>query len=251
MSVLHKIATIVPIAHLSLIAEDDRFMALVHLMEDVRYSDFYKARIDEGKYVILDNSTVELGEPVAMGPYLAAAMRLGASEILLPDWLHDKNLTLDEAEQGLSAVAFADYNGNIMGVPQGGTQEEWIECLEEMFALGITSIGISRRYLDKFGMSRLFACYTTKHIADEMNVPMTIHLLGAGLPAEMEVRPCLKLPYVVGVDSAMPSYFAKAGMGIPFNASRPKAQRDLENDEYDTVLLRRNIRAWRALCAQE
>ena len=249
MEVLDKIATIVPIVHLGLIAEHTRFMALVHLLKHGEYNAFYEARIGEGKWTILDNSTVELDKPWPIQQYVADAMRLGAHEILMQDYLYDKKFTLAAAEDGIKIAEAAGYTGQIMGVPQGDTQEEWVECLEEMLALGLHSIGISRRYLDKFGMSRLFACYVTKHISEEMNVDVSIHLLGAGLPAEMEVAPCLRLPYVVGVDSAMPSYFAKAGWPISFNAVRPDAQRDLENDKYDVDLLKRNIASWRALCA--
>ena len=245
-----KIATIVPIAHLELIAEDTRFMALVHLLHHDTYRHFYEARVDEGKYVILDNSTVELGEPWAMEDYLMEAMSIGAHEILLPDYLHDTSRTLDAAESGLRRIENSGYSGNVMGVPQGKTQEEWIECLEEMLGMGISSIGISRRYLDKFGPSRLFACYVTKHMASAMNVDVRIHLLGAGLPPEIEVAPCLRLPYVVGVDSAMPSYFAKAGLKLQFNAQEV-VRGNIENDVYLDDLLAVNIGWWRQLCAQQ
>ena len=252
MMIQDKIATIVPIAHLGLTAKDERFMALVHLLKHTDYDLFFKDRVAEGKYVILDNSTVELGKPWPMAQYLESAIRLGASEILLPDWLYDSTRTLKEAEDGLRYAEDAGYTGRIMGVPQGGTQEVWIECLEEMLGMGISSIGISRRYLpDHFGQSRLFACYVVYHIAYQMNVDFSIHLLGAGLPPELEVAPCLRLPYVVGVDSAMPSYFTKAGQKLGFNAVRPEAQRDLENDVYSYDLLAVNIGWWRQLCAQQ
>ncbi|KKL10113.1 hypothetical protein LCGC14_2559130, partial [marine sediment metagenome] len=223
----------------------------VHLLKHTNYDLFYKDRVADGKYVILDNSTVELGEPWPMQQYLASAMRLGASEILLPDWLYNITRTLDAAESGLRWAEEAGYSGQIMGIPQGNTQEEWVECLEEMLGMGISSIGISRRYLDKFGTSRLLACYATHHVASSMNIAVSIHLLGAGLPPEVEVAPCLRLPYVVGVDSAMPSYFAKAGQKLGFNAVRPEAQRDLENDVYSDDLLAVNIGWWRQLCAQQ
>ncbi len=250
-SIPDKIATIVPIAHLDLTAGDRRFMALVHLLEYGRYRRFFEERVKAGKYVILDNSTVELGAPWPMEDYVEKAMSIGASEILLPDWLHSANRTLDAAESGLRRIENSGYSGNVMGVPQGKTQEEWIECLEEMLGMGITSIGVSRRYLDKFGQSRLFACYVVYHVAMQMNVDFSIHLLGAGLPAEKEVAPCLRLPRVVGVDSSMPSYFAKAREKLGFGAVRPEVERDLETDLYDADLIATNVASWRLLCAQQ
>ncbi len=251
--ILDKIATIVPIHHLSAIKGHERFMALVHLLNNQEYLEFYEAQVDIGKWVILDNSTVELGEPFPMEEYLASAMRLNASEILLPDWLYDRKQTLEAAEIGLKLVKASGYGGQIMGVPQGATQEEWVDCLRQMLRMGITSIGLSRRYLtNKFGMSRLLACYTVLTVAlQEDYEDTTVHLLGAGLPAEMEVAPCLRLPWVSGVDSAMPSYFSKAGIQIPNNAHRPPHQRDLLNDEYSISLLAANVEIWRGLCANE
>ncbi len=251
VGLLSKIATIVPIAHLSAIREHERFMALVHLLDDSDYNAFYKARVDEGKWVILDNSTVELGEPYPMEEYLPAAIRLGASEILLPDWLYDKNRTLEEAEIGLDLADVVGYNGRIMGVPQGSTQEEWLDCLRQMLRMDIYSIGISRRYLgNNFGMSRYMACFAALAVAEQEGGAQSLglHLLGAGLPAEMEVAPCLRLPWVIGVDSAMPSYFSKARMIIPNNATRPDVQRDLETDVYIHSLLAQNVAIWRGLC---
>ncbi len=253
-AMLAKVATIVPIAHLPMIAEHDRFMALVHLLDDHLYNAFYKARVDEGKWVILDNSTVELGEPYPMEKYIPAAIRLGASEILLPDWLFDKNRTLEEADVSMDLAGAAGYEGRYMGVPQGATQEEWIDCLRQMLRMDIWSIGISRRYWpEKFGMSRLMACYTALAVAEEEGGARSlgIHLLGAGLPAEMEVAPCLRLPWVIGVDSAMPSYFSKAGQFLNNNAVRPKVQRDLREDSYPISLMQENVNKWRELCVNE
>ncbi len=250
-TIYDKIATIVPMAHLKLTAGHSRFMALVHLLKHDEYRYFFESRAEEGAYVILDNSTVELGEPWDMEDYVMEAMSIGAQEILLPDWLNNMTYTLRDAESGLKLATDMGYTGNIMGVPQGRTQEGWIECLEEMLGMGITSIGISRRYLDRFGQSRLFACYVVYHVAMQMNVDFSIHLLGAGLPPEIEVAPCLRLPRVVGVDSAMPSYFTKAGQELRFKAARPEAQRDLENDVYDEKLLETNINWWRMLCVQQ
>ncbi len=250
-TITDKISTIVPVAHLELTAFDQRFMALVHLLRIPDYREFFTSRAEAGKYVILDNSTVELGEPWEMENYLDEAMAIGADEILLPDWLHSSTRTLSEAEHGLEIAERFSWPGAIMGVPQGQSQEEWVECLEQMLGMGITSIGVSRRYLDKFGESRLFACQLTYFIAQSMNIEVSIHLLGAGLPLEIEVAPCLRLPYVVGVDSAVASYFSGAEQNLRTGATRPDFQRDLEFDSYDPELIASNIAWWRILCAQQ
>ncbi len=88
-----KIATIVPLAHLDELRYDDYLMALAHAAQTRDYMDFYKARAGEGRYVILDNSAVELGKPMDFATYLGLAMEMGASEIVLPDHFQDAKRT--------------------------------------------------------------------------------------------------------------------------------------------------------------
>ncbi|KKM76097.1 hypothetical protein LCGC14_1383600 [marine sediment metagenome] len=249
-TITDKIATIVPTAHLPEIAHHTRFMALVHLLQDSTYFDFYKARVDEGRYVILDNSTVELGEPWPMDSYLEEALRLGASEILLPDWLHNRSRTMNAAAEGLVLIRKSRYRGSVMGVPQGSTQREWAECLKDMLTLGICSIGISRRYLDMFGVSRYFACVIADNIALDKDAYLRVHLLGSGFRPEIDVAPCLRLPYVVGVDSAMPSYYTKLGEELHVGSEAPENRViNFVSDCYDRDLLSRNIASWVELCS--
>ncbi len=246
-----KIATIVPTAHLPEIAHHTRFMALVHLLQDSTYFDFYKARADEGRWVILDNSTVELGEPWPMGSYLEEAIRLGACEILLPDWLHNRSRTMYAAAGGLTLIRNSPYRGAVMGVPQGRTQKEWADCLRDMLNMGLNSIGISRRYLDMFGESRYFACIVAESVARGDVENLKIHLLGSGFQPEIDVAPCLQLPWVVGVDSAMPSYYAKAGKELGAGAGQSAINRSIDfvSDCYGRSLLERNIASWVELCS--
>src|SRR3989337_2874228 len=93
-----KIATIVPLAHLNEIKDDDYFMALSYAISNSEYAGFFNERAGEGKHVILDNSAVELGEPEDFKGYLEKAMAIHASEIMLPDVFRDPEATLRRAK---------------------------------------------------------------------------------------------------------------------------------------------------------
>lgn len=249
--ITNKIATIVPIAHLNLIDDHEHFMVLAHLLANPAYAEFYEHKAMQGKYVVLDNSTVELGEPMPFRPYLETAMSLDATEIVLPDYLHNSHRTLVEVELALRNIDAYGWQGLAMGVPQGNTQQEWVDCLNHMLNMGVGSIGISRRYRDMFGASRLFSCYVARMVMLAAGREVGIHLLGCGGPPEEDIAPCLMLPYVHGVDSAWPSYFTRGKANVAPGKTRPDSGSLNFSEILDEELLAENINLWRKACISD
>ena len=246
---LSKIATVVPVAHLEEIANDRYFMALTHLADDPAYMQFYQQRIAEGKYVILDNSTVELGHPEERAAYLRKAVEMGASEMLAPDWLHDAHRTLTELETFLIAAHAAGYRGSIMAVPQGRDDAEWRGCAKQMLCHPINTLGISRRYTQFSGLRRHEAILNLwEEISRSDRREVRIHLLGCAGRPETDVAPSLILPCVQGVDSSLASVFTAAGLRMDYGVDRPSTFVNFE-DRYDVSLLRENIAQWKRLCS--
>jgi len=250
-AILDKVATSVPMAHLDLTREHRYFMALTHAAEDPGYMRFFRERSQQGGYVILDNSTVELGQPEEITTYVAKAIQMEADEILLPDWLHEKDRTLREVDYGIHEALERGYQGEFMAVPQGRTQQEWLQCAREMLDYPIHTLGISRRYRPMFGTSRLFSVIALRNACMERNRPdVKIHLLGCAGQPETDVAPCLQLPYVQGVDSSLPCLFAKVNRLLEKGAERPLVSVDFFEDKYEVGVLKRNIEAWLALCSR-
>ena len=157
-SQLQRIASIVPTAHLNETIDDQYFMALDHLCDDDVYMSFFKARIAEGKFVILDNSTVELGEPVDPEVYLVDAKLMGASQVLCPDWLYEADRTIESSRDFVKRAKRMHYKGSIMGAPQGKDDNEWLDCARRMLEMPeITCLGVSRRYTNFWSQRRLSA----------------------------------------------------------------------------------------------
>jgi len=247
-----KIASIVPVAHLGELVDDTYFMALSHLCDmNPMYMEFYKAQVNAGKHVTLDNSTVELGHPANPDGYLENAVRMGASQVLLPDWLYDTERTLDEGDDFLRRVEAHHYTGRLMAVPQGRTDDEWLGCARTMLERWpVATLGISRRYTDYWYAKRLGAVQSLRQVCEDTgHLDVRIHLLGCQDRPEWDVAPSLLLPYVQGVDGSLAALFTMNGLFMTEGAERPQGSVDFRHT-YRVGLLQKNLRCWRRLCAE-
>lgn len=104
------------------------------------------------RYLILDNqhplteANTSIGTVHDFSNLINVATRLNANEVIIPDVLHDRRATLD------NAYAFFEYGQpkffNYMFVPQGKDHIEWLECLTgfcgtEMF-YSVKTIGVPK-----------------------------------------------------------------------------------------------------------
>lgn len=251
MRLVDKVATIVPIPYLTITTPDRYFMALTHLLSHSHYFEFYFERAQTEAFVILDNSTVELGAPEDIYVYLRKAIALGADQILLPDWLQNRIRTLNEVEKGLREIAKTNYSGEVMVVPQGESADEWLACLDSMLKYPIHAIGISKRYYHMFGGSRVLATLAARYVCEQVGRPeVKIHLLGCEQYPERDVAPVLGLDYVQGVDSSLPAVFAAADTRLTSGAMRPTSRMiHMGSVDIERNLLQDNYDAWRSLCA--
>lgn len=250
-----QVATIVPIAHLDLIKSDSYFMALSYMCEDDRYARFFYDRATEGKYVILDNSAVEMGAPEDSQTYIEKALAIGASEILLPDWFKDSARTLEAARVTLTMAKSLDYRGRFQAVPQGHSATEWFENLQALLEIPeVTTIGLSRRYNvawmfvgGRYGPS----IHIRMSLAKANRQDVKIHWLGQlHHPIEERVWQALRYPHVQGIDSSLPTIATRCGELLTNDWSRPEDARppDFLTDEYDRDLMSANVQRWRAMC---
>ena len=248
-----KVATIVPLNHLDLIKDDDYFMALSYVASNQDYVDFFRARSDEGKYVILDNSAIEMGEPEEFDSYFHKARSMSVSGIMLPDFFEDPEATLEKAR-----LILEDYHRGIttevmdvMVRPQGETPSIWLENAQDLYRLCIQVgllpvIGITYRIAPIFDGFREPA--VSMLALSESLYSVDIHLLGAAVDPRVEVKPLLKHPRVRGVDSSYPTIYAQHGIELTsgmLGDDRPDRNIDFVNDLYDERLLRGNIEVWK------
>lgn len=96
------------------------------------YYDFFKKAKANGRFVLLDNGIFEEG--VAMNPELYAdwIVNLEPNEFIVPDVLENANQTILNFDSWLGK--YGDLPGRRIGVAQGKTLTEFVECYKFMSA---------------------------------------------------------------------------------------------------------------------
>lgn len=244
------VATILPTPYLPMIADRPYHMALAHLIGvDKAYTAFYAKMVNEGKFVIMDNGVIETGVAMSIVRVVQKAKLIGAHELILPDTLDHSEATLDAACEAIPYVR-KYFDGKIMGVPQGRTFEEWIECAKLMLEMDVDTIGIPKRLVKIAGRDgRLMALETLAWSLRGRDV----HLLGCWeTPIECTmIEKAVQAKRIVpvrGVDSAIAYVYARENMFIS-QGPRPSGAVDFEaKDVKDLRVLMRNIELWEAAC---
>lgn len=189
------------------------------------YTAFYKQRAERGDYLILDNSTKELGDAIGLEYTLALAKALGASEVVLSDIRQSAVGTLEATERDLTwllseGLALYQEAGKpaLMIVPQGGSFPAWQACLVHLLEKVETAnrvlggpppvIGVAYAYAHLF--ERPFR--ELVYIARAARTP--VHLLGWPRDLGVLLDIATEFPDVRSVDSSRPFVYAKAGLKV-------------------------------------
>lgn len=248
-----KAATIVPQPYLHLIANDDYFMVLAHLVNKEGfepYTEFYREMgQDPRRFLILDTGLIE-GDPRPIEELVEKAAYLHADEMVLPDVFMNKDETLRESHEALAYVESVYPEIRLMAVPQGQSLDEWLECAKEMLTWPVHTIGIPKVLTKLAGRDgRLMALEAIQEWLGDKDV----HMLGCWeSPLELklienQVR-AKNIKPVRGVDSAIAYVYARAGLRIS-EAERPAGAIDFSAKDADEELLRYNIELWKSECA--
>lgn len=231
--------------------------------------EFYRNEAKNGSYLILDNSAHERREGEDISVLLRQAEELGAQEIVAPDVLFDRDMTLYRTRSSLISLKRRVDSGlssqlpRIMIVPQGATPYDYVDCLWELvsFALAMPrdwawTIGVSKDYNSFFsGHENYLFGYLRDHVIPAAReLQAEIHLLG--WPKPLPVLRDLSREFfwdIRSTDSSRPVTFAMFGIDLTESIDveypgRPKAF--FERDVPDQELLRRNIRVYRRICRE-
>ena len=228
-----RFAPVVPI-EVAQAMQEDEILGNYHLLlaHDVQArSKEYREVYHKISYptIIMDNSVIELGEPVD-APVMVHAIESvytdeGVYIVVLPDALMDGEATMERIR-----VAFNEWAKDIqkifpsvqfMGVPQGKDVQEWVRCVEDLSHYEeITWLGIPRNFREKLTGTRIQAV----QIAHMINPTWQMHLLGFSDDLHDDMTTChlsSRFNYPVqGIDSAVPIRTAmRERMHISFSYS--------------------------------
>lgn len=199
-----------PVHHLDLANYGDRFYVLAHLyLQYPHYRDFFKRKVQEGKFVTLDNSAAERSL-VTEDKLLQIVADLKPNEVIAPDYLFDSSRTLAALGRFVFLMKQAGYlkHTKIFACPQGKDESEWITCYEQMlenedvFVIGLSKIAVPYCWGDK--------AENDSHIAESRNrcvaylekysmITKPLHCLGQGHFREFEAYQ--DIPLIRSTDS--------------------------------------------------
>jgi len=244
-----KVAVIAPTAYLHSYAGMSSYhLVLAHIYEeDALYRDYYKQRVAEGDFVILDNSAYELGGSVALARLEACANDLNPSAVFLPDTRFNARETKWQVMHALERFAGRPWKN--LAVPQGNDLGEVLAMLD-WYA--------TQRYVHGIGLYEEIGtvCGFENRVQflryiDGTDLPLKkwhVHLLGMEEDVKA-VADLAKISWVDGIDSAKPVVYGLNGIRIlPEGAEKEYPHRPKGYFEIDTVdykndrIIEQNIR---------
>lgn len=148
-------------------------------------------------FVIMDNSVIELGEPVSGEIMRKACNIVDPNLVVLPDYIACAEQTYNASLH----AAHVDYKGlePFLAVPQGLNYGEFTKCADRMLSIpGVRALSIPRHATAKLGTRMNLIWYITSRYPE-----IQLHLLGFSDDLEDDIR-CARCSEVMGIDSAVP-----------------------------------------------
>lgn len=230
-----------------------------------KYATFYRDRAARGDYLIIDNSTRELGDALGIEKALELAMVVGASEIVLSDIRFSAIQTLEATERDLFWLTTAgrdlyEQAGKpaLMFVPQGGSFPAWHACFVRLLDMTENAIAeldgpdpvVGVPYAYGHRLERPFR--ELVYLAMAPGLP--VHLLGWPRHLQTLVEIASEFPQVRSVDSSRPFVYAKHGLMVSPRVEYPGRDTHYFFDPIPrahTELTRRNIDLFRAYAGEK
>lgn len=185
----------------------DYLLVLAHDVKN-NVARYKKLIARKRRHVILDNSSVELGQPMTEG-LIELFYEIGADAIVLPDVIGSRDKTLKAIEKYLTEISgFHACQLPWMGIPQGETEDEIIDCalsIQHMLGRNPDYWGVPRWIANKLDsrMNVVLELMDLEYAPRDSDNKAYIHLLGMSENLADDIT-CCKMSRVAGIDSANP-----------------------------------------------
>jgi hypothetical protein len=178
---------------------------LGHLLKlDKEYADFYKMKLKDAPYSILDNSAFELGSSIPMKELHDLGVEYKPTHLVLPDVVNDYSKTMSNAIMYMND--FKEEDQKYIGVCQGDTFEQIKDCIELYKKLGVDIIALPFDLIEKSDhvtvRYRFFEWYFNQP-GVEWNDDIKFHLLGCQNPVEFKLVGSYSR-FIYSVDTSSP-----------------------------------------------
>lgn len=253
-----KIAHEAPLSFASKVQKiTDYDYCLVHLTDDPilgeEYTRFFKDALKKKREVLLDNSIFELGVAFDKRKFLEKILDIKPTRYIVPDVLEDEQGTKDSLIEWLDILRenksrFGDYHPQMIGVIQGKSEAELINCYEFMdrycdciaisfdytYFLNLGK-GVSPEEIYMTGRQKFIDNLIEKNI---INRSKPHHLLGTYLPQEVKHYIGETYNFIYSIDTSNPVVHGLLGIrysdrGLSIKLKTPLYK--LIRMEYDIV----------------
>lgn len=232
------LCSITPVKQSSYMYEGSRVMLLTHLVE--KYPEYVaEALAHPETYKILDNSLIELGGALNMERLVAAADKIHADEIILPDVFKDGPATVESTKESIQWLKDHNLLGKykIMVVCHGNTFEEWQACFDAVNAMPeVDVIGVPKvtsTWLPERSRKHLYPIYK--------NTTKEVHLLGSWYNlAELLDLGTEVWNFVRSADTCLPSLYVIQNKSVREDRdgtiNLEKDYPEMTKEKYDAVM---------------
>lgn len=259
-----KFAPIAPTTMTRGVAQtSDYLMALPTQAVEATYSyDLLRARERNGSFLMLDNGVSELKRPMRLEELTPFIQQLEPSEVILPDHLGNRDTTLYDSIEAAKMLRSLGYENRLMGVPQGKTMEEYLDCISVFQKnFEISTIGLSKYFPIHAGRQREDLLYMIEGRGLlEVRQDMQWHLLGLCENLSQLKAIARRYTWLRGIDTCFPVLASMKGIEIALEpdhiVTSPEGFETAEATDYGfnetTVwdLLGRNLTVFKRICRQ-
>lgn len=236
--------------------------ALVHLyLENEEYRNHFLEAKAKGREIILDNSIFELGTAFDPFKYAEVIKELKPTYYIIPDVLENAKETQLNYVKFIDT--FKDLPGKRIGVLQGKTYQELVDCYKHFLRFRVDKIGISfdYSYYEKcFPLNMKLEAWMKgrqmfiKQLQEEsfFRPEIPIHLLGCSLPQEFKYYQTME--FIDSVDTSNPVVHGLKGVIYEdFGLDKKESQKlfTLINSEVDSEQIENieyNIQLFKKFC---
>jgi len=204
-----QFAPIVPINYYPASLSNLHMILSHELVVDKEYRDYY-INLDTNNTIILDNGTVETGDPqpellLDTSKYVSGAIH--KLIVVAPDYLGDNARTV-KATRDFFGMYSKKPDFDIMIVPQGKDWRDWLNCLEQLKDLDFEYIGLPR-ITEEFPGGRQWIFSRARQMIRHKKY----HLLGIQ-QSIWEVEWAFPYSSILGVDSSLPLRAVANGLDV-------------------------------------
>ena len=190
--------------------------AAQRILSDPAYRAFFLEEERLGAEIVVDNGVFDLGAPLGAGDLVRAARAVDATEIILPDVMHDGPATMRASDRAAAEIRDLTGRFRLCAVVHGADDTGWHRCYDHFAGsdyAGAIALPAARRKEQGGGVSKDRAA-ATRHLENHglVDPGRVYRLLGLGRTGHLELFEQREHRWISSVDCAAPVLLGAMGV---------------------------------------